>query len=238
MLVIYSLNYDLLTLLAKYPPFYNMNDKHWLSELLEHIGENPTGFARSIGLKRETRIMNVLKGRNNITADLCKQIKQAYPEVRMQWLMTGEGRMFEDIANKEDLNELGIHTTYLLPQSAMGGSLTNFPVDGVALPNCEAIISPIKDVDFAITVYGESMSPEYPNGSRILIKRINHRSFIEWGKTYVLDTCNGVIVKNVRKCQDESKITCQPINPNFDSFDVPFDDIYAMYKVLMCLSAK
>ena len=28
--------------------------------------------------------------------------------------------------------------------------------------NCEAIISPIEDVDFAITVYGDSMAPEYP----------------------------------------------------------------------------
>lgn len=55
--------------------------------------------------------------------------------------------------------------------SAMGGSLTGFASPSVFLNDCETIISPIENVDFAITVYGDSMSPEYPSGSRILIKR-------------------------------------------------------------------
>ena len=76
----------------------------------------------------------------------------------------------------------------------MGGTLTGFAAPGAMLQNCEAIISPIEDVDFAITVYGDSMAPEYPSGSRILIKKINPNIFIDWGKTYVLDTANGVIV--------------------------------------------
>lgn len=58
-------------------------------------------------------------------------------------------------------------TTYLLPMSAMGGTLSGFAAPGAMLQNCEAIISPIEDVDFAITVYGDSMAPEYPSGSRI-----------------------------------------------------------------------
>lgn len=211
---------------------------HWLSQLLEHLAESPTSFARSIGLKRETRILNVLNGRNNISTDLCKIIKNAYPEVKTSWLMTGEGDMFEDIGNKEELKELGIYTTYLLPQSALGGSLDGFSANGTTLQNCEAVISPIENVDFAITVYGESMTPEYPNGSRILIKRINHHSFIEWGKTYVLDTCNGVVIKNVRKSIHDDRITCHSINPDYDDFDIFYDDIYTMYKVLMCLSTK
>lgn len=34
------------------------------------------------------------------------------------------------------------------------------------------------------------MAPEYPSGSRILIKRIDEKAFIEWGRVYVLDTMN------------------------------------------------
>lgn len=215
-----------------------MKYEHWLSELLDHLAETPTSFARSIGLKRETRILNVLNGRNNISADLCKIIKNAYPEVRTSWLMTGEGDMFEDVANKEDLEELGIYTTYLIPRTAMAGGLDNFPADSTTLENCERIISPIKGVDYAITVNGDSMSPEYPNGSIILIKQINHHSFIEWGKTYVLNTCNGVVIKNVRKSIHDDRITCHSINPDYDDFDIFYDDIYSMYKVLMCLSTK
>lgn len=77
---------------------------------------------------------------------------------------------------------MGGYTTYLLPMSAMGGTLTGFAAPGAMLQNCEAIISPIEDVDFAITVYGDSMAPEYPSGSRILIKKINPNIFIDWGK--------------------------------------------------------
>lgn len=64
----------------------------------------------------------------------------------------------------------------------MGGSLTGFAELGVLLHNCEAVVSPIENVDFAITVYGDSMAPEYPSGSRILIKKINPDLFIDWGK--------------------------------------------------------
>ena len=134
----------------------------------------------------------------------------------------------KDNANKENTNDTykSEYTTYLLPMSAMGGSLTGFAEPGVTLQNCEAIISPIADVDFAITVYGESMAPEYPSGSRILIKKINPSIFIDWGKTYVLDTPNGVIVKEINP------------DPKFSDFDVPLSEVYGMYRVLMCLSAK
>lgn len=63
--------------------------------------------------------------------------------------------------------------------------------------DCERVISPIKGADFAITVAGDSMAPEYPEGAKILIKKINEEAFIEWGKVYVLDTCNGTVVKKL-----------------------------------------
>lgn len=143
-----------------------------------------------------------------------------------------------DSRNKGDM---GGYTTYLLPMSAMGGTLTGFAAPGAMLQNCEAIISPIEDVDFAITVYGDSMAPEYPSGSRILIKKINPNIFIDWGKTYVLDTANGVIVKELHECKGkEGYVKCHSINPDpkFSDFDVPLSEVYGVYRVLMCMSAK
>ena len=132
------------------------------------------------------------------------------------------------------------YTTYLLPMSAMGGSLIGFSEYGVTLQNCEAIVSPIENVDFAITVYGESMSPEYPSGSKILIKKINPNIFIDWGKVFVLDTSNGVVVKEVHKSSREGYVSCHSINPDpkFKPFDIPMNEVFDMYRVLMCLSAK
>lgn len=161
--------------------------------------------------------------------------------------MTGHGDMLNarengivNTAVEPSKGNLSDYETWLLPQTAHGGSLTNIPADGVFLQNCEKIVSPIKNVDFAITVYGESMAPEYPSGSRVLIKKINHNAYIDWGRAYVIDTCNGVILKEVLKCQREGFITCHSINPNpkFADFDLSLNNVYGIYRVLMCLSAK
>ena len=145
-----------------------------------------------------------------------------------------------DSKKKESASNNNGYITYMLPMSAMGGSLTGFAAPGVLLQNCEAVVSPIENVDFAITVYGDSMAPEYPSGSRILIKKINPDLFIDWGKVYVLDTPNGVIVKEVHESNREGYVSCYSINPDpkFKPFDVLMSEILGMYRVLMCLSAK
>lgn len=91
-----------------------------------------------------------------------------------------------------------------------------------------------------MTVSGDSMSPEYPNGSRIFIKRINERAFIEWGKVYVLDTCNDTVIKILVPAEKEGYVKCVSINqdPIFAPFEVAFEDIYGVYKVLLCMSVK
>ncbi len=46
-----------------------------------------------------------------------------------------------------------------------------------------------------MSVSGRGMAPEYPSGSQILIKRIDEKAFIDWGRVYVLDTCNSTVIK-------------------------------------------
>ena len=130
-------------------------------------------------------------------------------------------------------------TVLLLPVSAQGGSLNDF-VLSVREDDCEKVISPVRGVDFAMQVTGDSMAPEYPNGSRIFIKRINEKAFIEWGKTYVLDTCNGSVIKRVVPSDKEGFIKCLSINtdPIYAPFEVSLSDIYGIYKVLLCMSVK
>ena len=212
-----------------------------MNEVLEYTKTNSKQLAESLGFERPQAIYDVLNPQKKvgISKNMADKICNAYPSINKVYLLTGEGNLInKDI--EESKSKSG-YVTYLLPMSAMGGSLTGFAENGVTLQNCEAVISPIENVDFAITVYGESMSPEYPSGSRILIKKINPSIFIEWGKVYVLDTPNGVIVKEVRKCEGKPEfITCHSINPDpkFSDFDVEMSEIYGMYRVLMCLSAK
>jgi phage repressor protein C with HTH and peptisase S24 domain len=100
------------------------------------------------------------------------------------------------------------------------------------------MISPINGTDFAIPVTGDSMSPEYPSGSKVLVAKINDKAFIDWGRTYVLDTCNGTVIKKVYPSENDGYIKCVSVNPNFPTFEINVNDIYGWYRVLMSLSLK
>lgn len=125
----------------------------------------------------------------------------------------------------------------VIPTGARAGTLADF-AQSVSAYDCEKIISPIKGADYAIQVTGDSMSPEYPSGSIILIKRINEKAFIEWGKTYVLDTDNGAVIKNIRRTDNPEVVECISTNPAYQPFTVDTHYIRGWYRVLMMLSLK
>ena len=223
--------------------------KERLSYFIEYKGLTVQSFEKTVGLSNGA----VSKMGDNTRRSTIDKISNFFCDLNKNWLLTGEGEML--IGEYPTGNDITIHKreigkkvnvkseyiTYLHPMSAMGGSLTGFASPSIFLKDCETIISPIENVDFAITVYGDSMSPEYPSGSRVLIKKINPNIFIDWGKTYVLDTPNGVIVKEVHECKEKpGYIKCHSINPDpkFSDFEVPLSEVYGMYRVLMCLSAK
>lgn len=155
------------------------------------------------------------------------------------WLLTGEGDMLTGEQAEQTIQSSidDIHLIPLLPVSAQGGSLNDFVVS-IKESSCEKIISPIKGADYAMSVSGESMAPEYPSGSQILIKRIDEKAFIDWGRVYVLDTCNGTVIKRLFPSDTADKVLCKSINPEFPSFEVSLSDVYAVYRVLMCMALK
>ena len=127
-------------------------------------------------------------------------------------------------------------TIPVIPTGARAGTLGDF-AEGVKEYDCERMISPIKGADFAIQVTGDSMSPEYPNGSQIIIKKIS-AEFIAWGNVFCLDTNDGAIIKQVFPTDDESVIECRSLNPAYPPFFIKRDLINGWYRVLMCLSLK
>lgn len=168
-------------------------------------------------------------------------ISNSFPMLSMPWLLTGEGEMLrnstEEVKADGEKSEDEISLVPLLPIAAQGGSLNDFVVS-VKENDCERVVSPIRGADFAMPVAGDSMAPEYPAGSQIFIKKINERAFIDWGKVYVLDTCNGSVIKRVFPADDSGKVKCVSINPDYPPFEVAYEDIYGMYRVLLCMSIK
>ena len=194
---------------------------------------------------------NVAKALNGnegfLTESFLKRFAHAFNDtISAYWLLTGEGEMISTDAPvveqpKQENEDPDGKLIPLLPLSAEGGSLDGFDNLGVSLPDCEVIYSPIKDADMAITVSGKSMEPDYPEGCRVVVKRINHALFIEWGREYVLDTTNGIVLKTLTPAKDPDYIRCTSINPDqqrYAPFEISKESIRGVYRVHLMMGRK
>ena len=178
-------------------------------------------FAKLIGIN-PTNLSKILNGNEAyLTDNLMSKVKSAYEYY------------IAPPTNKEIEQEMVL----VIPTGARAGTLADF-ANSTQAYECEQMVTPIKGADFAIQVTGDSMSPEYPSGSVILIKKINEKAFIEWGKTYVLDTENGAVIKNIRRTDNPEVIECVSLNPAYQPFTMETKYINGWYRVLMVLSLK
>ena len=152
-------------------------------------------------------------------------------------LMSKVNSTFAAYVNPPTEEEITQEMVLVIPTGARAGTLADFSISTEAY-DCERMVTPIKGADFAIQVTGDSMSPEYPSGSVILIKKINEKAFVEWGKTYVLDTENGAVIKNIRRTDNPEVIECVSLNPAYQPFTMETKYINGWYRVLMVLSLK
>lgn len=143
-------------------------------------------------------------------------------------------KYYDDKPTNEEIDQ---EMVLVIPTGARAGTLADFS-SSVSAYDCERMVTPIKGADFAIQVTGDSMSPEYPSGSVVLIKKINENAFIEWGKTYVLDTENGAVIKNIRRTDNPQVIECVSLNPAYQPFTMDTKYINGWYRVLMVLALK
>lgn len=205
-----------------------MTVKERLQEFLRYKNISQSKFEKTVGLGNG--YVNSI--RSSVSPTKLQQISLCFPELNKAWLLTGEGNM---LYPRSENNE--VHYIEILPVSAQGGTLSDF-ANSVGKHECEKMLSPVKGADFVIPVAGDSMSPEYPSGSKVIIKRINERAFIDWGRVYVLDTCNGTIIKKILPGSDADRVRCVSFNANYPDFEVAYADIYGFYRVLLLLSEK
>lgn len=210
-----------------------------LLEFIEYLGISKNKFEQLCGLSSRY-VSNISV---SIQPDKVKKISLKYPELNPGWLLTGEGEMLKGEARSaEDLQGSQASTAHcvpVLPLAAQAGKLSDYSV-GITRSDCEYAVSPIAGADMIIPVLGESMAPEYGNGSRVIVKKIDDKAFIEWGKVYVLDTVNGIVMKEIHKGETTDELVCHSLNPDpkYAEFSIQRSDILGMYRVLMCMTLK
>lgn len=101
---------------------------------------------------------------------------------------------------------------------------------------CKEISVPgFGDCDFALNIWGDSMSPTLLNGSIALCQEWK-QSFIEYGFIYLIITkeCHRMI-KFIKPGSSEERITCESENEFYQPFEIKKEDILRLFMVKGCI---
>lgn len=216
------------------------SDKYDLStvkgRLLTYLKEKripQTEFCRNLGVA--PTYIGVI--RKSIPPEKINKIVSIYPDLNRDWLLYGEGNMFSDESNDPlKLLQNAGYMVPLLPVAAFAGNITAWS-QSVEARECEKIISPVKGIDFAIRISGDSMEPSFRDGSIIFIKKIDDKAFIPWGHAMIVDSANGVLFKDVFPSEKGKKyIEARSINAKYPPLQIPQDCIHGLYRVVTTLT--
>lgn len=223
--------------------------KDRFKELLQILGVGQKAFEVKCGMGNGT-INNI---KNGISSPNLEKIISAYPEINIEWIITGKGTPLKNEnsnnnkqkylldGEQEVSNDISINENYRLVPiihiDSVGGlhssnSIINEPqyIEGYA-PFVDA-----KEGDVCIIQSGDSMIPTCPSGSLLLLRQvINWREYFGYGNIFVLELTDGRrITKEVSRYEINPKdyIWCISHNPNVPDEELAKSMIASVWKVI------
>ena len=162
-----------------------------------------------------------------MTSANIEKILLAYPDLNPNWLLTGKGEMInhESHADKSDcVISNHIETRPRIPFEAAAGALS-LATQSITESQCERfpLIPGFAKYDFTIIVRGDSMEPEFRSGDELACQMLRERGYIQWGRPYIIDSVDGVVLKRIHDAGDE--ILCTSDNPRYGDFKIPKNEI-------------
>lgn len=206
-----------------------MTKKERLEAMIAYYSDGkPSVFAKFVGVAPST--ISSWLSRDTMDYDLLfAKCESLSPE----WLLTGRGSMIKDTNTPRAQQATNSHDGIpLIPFSAMAGALTG--ENSVLEYECERYIVPaFNGADFLISVKGNSMTPTYISGDIVACQRVPMTSlFFQWNKPYVLDTAQGALIKRIKPGHDKQHILIVSDNEQYDPFELPYSEIYAVALVI------
>lgn len=182
----------------------------------ENLGMTQNSFEDSCGITHGTISSIKVKGPS---VDVLAKISSRYPQLDMNWLVSGAGDMLKTAAPSPSSRSLP-----LIPAEAFAGP---------GLPGYEDeriedfyTVSEFKNSDFLIRVKGDSMVPKYNGGDIVACKKVTDIFFLQWNRAYVILTrSQGIMIKRVQPSEKDGYIKCVSDNERYAPFDVPTNDI-------------
>ena len=148
-----------------------------LRQIIQYYGLNKSTFSYKIGLSNNATMVRIINDQDaGISFDVLQKIGKTYPEISMEWLVMGIGRMMKD--SKVEATVM-FNVSFFHNRSEVATDFLHITGYG--------------DSDTAFDdVVGDSMSPKIITGD-ILLCRTANLDQIVFGEAYRISTTQGIV---------------------------------------------
>ena len=203
-----------------------MTTKERLWLLLEELNLRQNQFADKIG-KSPQYVNNYLKGDRNLGRIFVEHLKNAFPDLNVDWLLYGEGDMFEKksgAAGKSKTKSLPVYEN--IPCGSPSIIFSDDPVKYMEVEGVKNLRNPI-----ILKVKGDSNIPLIREGDYIIAYQIDKPKNGDLIATN-FKSIPGTLNANIKLFQplDKSKFLLKPINTEYETTLHSYKDVYSFYK--------
>lgn len=210
-----------------------------IRQVMHTMGLKQVAFAERIGVDA-SNFSKYLNRKAPLSENLCNKIVVELG-VSKEWLITGEGEMWQHRVVNEQLPTVTVRSTELNTAGVEGARVFDLDVTAggmlrermFAEENVIGTINvPAIHPDCSIVrVSGDSMSPVIGNGDLIAIREVRNPNLIFWGQIYVVLLDDYRMVKYVRRHDDSSLVILRSENSRYDDIEVPKSEIRELFLV-------
>ena len=211
------------------------------------LGISKRDFYAKIGVSRGT-----LESKTGITEDVVTKFFATYPEVSIEWLMTGVGDMLKispscktKSKNIEEQGEKDDNLPQVSYNPAIGkpyydvdflGGFDEVVNSQVTIPNSNIVIQGFDRADVWCNVTGHSMEPKINHGDIIALRRCTLDD-VQYGEIYAVVLDNIRTIKILRRSPNPDTLRFVPINiTEYDEQEYPKRRITHIYEVIGSIS--
>lgn len=193
-------------------------------QIIDYKGINKSVFYKNTGLSN-----GFLDKVKDIGASKLELILNTYPDINMEWLLTGEGSMLKKapaVIKSYPKPEKPEKMLPLIPIEAVAG----FGAGEFTIMDHDVLeyykIPEFSNADFLIPIKGSSMQPKYYGGDILACKHIHSFSFFQWGVPHVITIKDrGTVVKRIKQVEDQNHFSLVSDNDKYEPFTITIDDI-------------
>lgn len=222
------------------------NEGERIAMIISQFCESKADFARKIGERPQTVSNWVSRGAGK---NVLNKILGYFPEVNVNWLLTGEGEMINQSPTPvqsnahavEDLNYMNVPVVHIKARCGYLAGYEDREYIG-SLPTMPVIVDRTYHGKYMIfEAEGDSMDDGTRNsicdGDKLLCREVRRDLWLpklhinDWYFVIVHRT-EGIAIKQITNQDEKGNITCHSLNEMFNDYTVNLDDVLEIYNVI------